>query len=171
MQVKNTKTGVKIDKSTAYITMIGKKKCFFSNVEEYMEYIKDKELRKTLGNKYVTLLEEFIDLSSTPKTYVIAKRHMNLLIQKYDLPYIDWCLERCRFSYADSAQKPFTTINAKYAYFYKILVNTLGTSQSIYMLDQKKSKNNLKSDELYDKISDGIHYEKKSINEFIDDDL
>lgn len=173
MLVKNTMTGVKIEKRDAYILETKSKKCFFDSYEQCMEYLKNKELKKTLGQDYINLIEEFIDLSFNKNLYPRIRRDIKLFMEKFDYAYIHSTIETAKkdMKYAHET-KHFTTPSGKYGYLSKIFSNSLVMNKASY--DQAKAtqkvSNNVSSD-IMEIVKDNKGFEKASITKYIKEDF
>lgn len=144
MLVKNTATGMKMEKKDAYIVKINNKNCFFSNPEEHLQWLKNKTLKAELGNTYIDLMTRFIDISmSKVKMISIMRSHVKKMMENYEYEYINYIfsLSESKFSFAET--KTFSTPLQKYNYFFKIVLNTLSTEHKSWL-----HKQSIKSDAL-----------------------
>ena len=167
MLVKNTATGEKIERSSAYIVE-GGRRMFFSNKEEADKFFKDKANKEELVKIYLQLFRS-VDFSNT--LYVIARKHVNSLMIKYELPFLKYM-----FDHIDSekigASIKFTTQKARYMYLYVAITNKLSEHYKDYLKQKEKAESQsraskLKSERVFEISKQTNKNKKANINDFI----
>lgn len=151
MLVKNTYTGEKIEKKTAYIVAGEKKNMFFDSEEQYFEYLRVTEIKKNIEARYLDVLSPYISFSRNPKIITIARRHVKGLVKKYDAQYLYEMLPLFKTLFDRYNNKDFLSMEKKYFYFYKIISNQCDMKYEAYQkskLISHKNKSNV------DKTSD-----------------
>lgn len=160
MLVKNTMTGEKIEKSTAFIVK-GTRNMFFDSEEQYNEYTREKEAKKTLWTSYMMVLGDKIIFVGD--MFQIAKRHFNSLTKTYDTMYLDYMFKHITLDNIGDNIK-FVTPKAQYSYYYKVISNKLAMNYKKYLEVKANVKNkekvNLKSDKEFE-ISKTIKHKKR----------
>lgn len=173
MLVKNTATGEKIDRDTAYIVKVGNKNQFFSSEEEYKEYLELKEIKKAISNEYVVLLSGLVSFRDH-SMYTLTKRHVKLWSEKYDLKYLSYMFKKIRpiLENIDSKMN-FNSTDGKYLYLYKVVDNKLDLYYDKYLKakDQKKrieQNSTLKDANCFELASASRKVKFDSIESFLD---
>ncbi len=172
MLVKNTMTGEKIKKSTAYIVRDKNENLFFDNEQQYKKYVsemEDKKLKLELFASYLQLLEDR-GIPFDSSLYAISKRHFNKMLKDYEVKYIDYMFKHISLNNIGTNIN-FITPKAMYMYFYKVIANKLQMEYLSY-LKQKKAESKLKTPELKSDIEFEIsqhssHKKRVNINNFI----
>lgn len=168
MLVKNTLTGDKIEKKDAFVINVNGKNLFFSNENEYHYYNKLKESKKEVCSNFFNLLDGVIIFDN--KLYVIAKRHINSLMKKYDIVYLNYMLTHINLDGIGNNINFFSPL-AKYNYFYKVIDNKLNVSYQNYLKSKEKHKNKkvdeLKSGRLFELSKSYEKRERENILDFI----
>lgn len=140
MLVKNTATGEKIDRDTAYIVKVGNRNQFFSNEKEYQDYVNLKYLKQQVYNDYMILLDGLVSFRNN-KIFTLAKRHVKIWSDKYDLRYVSYMFNKVRPILENIDNKmSFTTNENKYLYFYKVVDNKLDLFYDKYLIAKEKKQ-------------------------------
>lgn len=175
MLVKNTMTGKKIDKKTAYIVATESKNLFFDNEEQYYQYIKIKTLKANLEQKYVNTLSPYISFDRNSDLRTIVRRHIKNLLSNYDVEFVSAKLDQLKssFDYAENRVN-FNSMKSKYFYFFKIISNQCDLTYNKYLQEKQKqelqSKINVPvSDDCMAITSSVKNNKKKDITEFLED--
>lgn len=144
MLVKNTYTGEKIEKKTAFIVAGEKKNLFFDNEEQYYEYIKVNEIKKNIEKKYLDVLSPYISFSRNPSIVVMARRHIKGLVKRYDAEYLYEILPLFKPLFDKCSVKDFVSMKNKYLYLYKIISNQCDMKYEAYHKKKIISEKNKK---------------------------
>lgn len=173
MLVKNTMTGEKIDRDTAYIVKVGNRNQFFSSEEEYKEYVELKEIKKKINNEYVMLLSGLVSFRDD-SMYTLTKRHVKLWSSKYDLKYLLYMFRKLRPILENIDTKmTFNSTDGKYLYLYKVVDNKLDLYYDKYLKAKEQKKrieqsSILKDANYFELASASRKIKFDSIEEFLD---
>ena len=173
MLVKHSITGLKVERDDCFIVKQGTRNLFFDNQEQYIDWLKDKELKKTLATTYITLMTKYVDITFAKNIIPRMRRDVKLMMEAYPYDYLDGMLKKENKSllYAHES-KSFVTPMAKYGYLFKIITNQLAEGLRSWEIgNMSKVSNDNVSTTVMELVSKNKGFKNEDISQFVKEEF